>query len=280
MPTGSPYTDLDRPPLSEANLRRTLVRPGLFVKDVRVVTEAGSTNAELRSPAQAGAPEGTVLVAELQTAGRGRLDRSWMSPARAGLTFSMLLRPPPSVPARRWPWLPLLTGCAVAEAVRSVAGVEPWLKWPNDVLIDERKACGILVERIETPTGPACVVGVGLNVTTTPAELPGPAATSLRLAGASTTDRGTLLVALLRTFEALYTAWCRIDGDPDAGQGGGIRSAYRTRCATLGRQVRIELEPDRWLSGTAEDVDLDGRLVVRTPTGVQAVGAGDVRHVR
>ena len=280
MPTGSPYTDLDRPPLSEADLRRRLVRPGLFVQDLRVVTEAGSTNAELRSRAQAGAPEGTVLVAELQTAGRGRLDRGWTSPARAGLTFSLLLRPPPSVPARRWPWLPLLAGCAVAESVRAQAAVEPWLKWPNDVLLDERKVCGILVERIETPTGPAAVVGIGLNVTTTTAELPGPAATSLRLAGASPTDRGTLLVALLRTFDALYTAWCRIDGDPDAGPGGGIRAAYRSRCSTLGRQVRIEIEPDRWLAGTADDVDLDGRLVVRTADGVHAVGAGDVRHVR
>lgn len=280
MPPSSPYVDLDRPPLPADSLRRTLTGPGRFVRDLLVVAEAGSTNADIRALAVEGAPEGTVLVAEHQTAGRGRLDRGWTSPPRAGLTFSVLLRPPGTVPSARWPWLPLLTGCAVVEAVRDATGVGPSLKWPNDVHHDDRKLCGILLERVETPQGPAAIAGVGLNVTTTPAELPEATGTSLRLAGATSTDRGTLLVALIRTFEALYAAWTRANGDPDAGAGGGLRAAYRARCGTLGRQVRVQLGPGEWLEGLARDIDGEGRLVVRTPDGDRAVGAGDVVHVR
>ena len=240
----SPYTDLDRPPLREAALRRALRVPDGFVSDLRVVTEVDSTNADLRDQALAGAPAGSVLVAEYQRAGRGRLDRGWTSPPRAGLTFSVLLHPPATVPARRWPWLPLLTGCAVVEALRSAADLQTaGLKWPNNVVVDDRKVCGILLERVETPTGPAAVVGIGLNVTTTTAELPSPQATSLQLAGASTTDRSTLLIAVLRALEALHTAWYDAGGDPDVGHGGGLRAAYRARCTTIGRDVRVQLGP-------------------------------------
>ncbi|MFD2082113.1 BirA family transcriptional regulator, biotin operon repressor / biotin-[acetyl-CoA-carboxylase] ligase [Actinopolymorpha cephalotaxi] len=278
----SPYVDLDRPPLAAGGLRATLVSPGRLVTDLRVVAETGSTNADVRALAVAGAPEGTLVATDYQSAGRGRLLREWTSPPRSGLMFSLLLRPV-EVPAQHWPWLPLLTGCAVVEALESAAGVRPRLKWPNDVLLDDRKVCGILLERVETPTGPAAVVGVGLNVSTTAAELPGSHATSLRLAGAATTDRGTLLVAVVRTLEALYAAW-RAGGDVAADRPddlhGGLRAAYRARCATVGRDVRVQLAPDRWLEGRAVDVDEGGRLVVRTTDGDHALGAGDVVHVR
>jgi BirA family transcriptional regulator, biotin operon repressor / biotin---[acetyl-CoA-carboxylase] ligase len=280
MPSGSPYVDLDRPPLRAGNLRRALTGPGRFVSDLQVVAETGSTNAELRTRALAGAPEGSVLVAEHQTEGRGRLDRGWSSPPRSGLTFSILLRPGTGVPARRWPWLPLLTGCAVVEAIAAVSGVRPVLKWPNDVLLAERKLCGILVERIESPEEPAAVVGIGLNVTSAPDELPDDQAISLRLAGAADTDRSTLLVALLRTFETLYSSWRDTHGDPAEGAGGGLRDAYLRRCATIGRQVRVQIGPDRWVEGLAREVDADGRLVVETAEGDHPLGAGDVVHVR
>ncbi|WP_020576846.1 biotin--[acetyl-CoA-carboxylase] ligase [Actinopolymorpha alba] len=273
------YVDLDRPALPAESLRAALIGPGRLVRDLRVVSATGSTNADLRALAAEGAPEGTLLAAEHQTAGRGRLDRGWTSPPRSGLTFSLLLRPT-GVPARRWPWLPLLTGCAVVEAVSAVAGVRPHLKWPNDVLLDDRKLCGILIERVETAEGAAAIVGIGLNVTTTPEELPRPTATSLRIAGAANTDRGTLLVSLVRALETFYTDWRLAVGDPDAGAGGGLRGAYRSRCATLGRRVRVQLGPDRWLDGTARDVDEDGRLVVRAADGDHPLGAGDVVHVR
>ena len=120
-----------------------------------------------------------MVVAEHQTAGRGRLDRSWETPPRAALTFSVLLRP--SVGPEQWPWLPLLTGYAVGTALRD-AGFDAGVKWPNDVLIGDLKVAGILVERVDTPTGPAAVLGVGLNVSTTAEELPVPTATSLALA--------------------------------------------------------------------------------------------------
>jgi BirA family biotin operon repressor/biotin-[acetyl-CoA-carboxylase] ligase len=269
------------------DVRRALLGADGVVSELRVVEETGSTNANVRAAAMAGAPEGVVVVAEHQTAGRGRLDRRWVAPARSGLTFSILLRPV-TVPARRWPWLPLLAGCAVLDGLTAVAGVTARLKWPNDVLVDERKLGGILLERVETPTGPAAVVGIGLNVTMTADELAATrsaaesavAATSLLLAGARTTDRASLLVALIRALQTRYQAWRAVGGDPDAGECGGLRADYRAVCATLGRDVRVQLAPDRWLSGRARDIDADGRLVVRTSTGDQVLGAGDVTHVR
>jgi BirA family biotin operon repressor/biotin-[acetyl-CoA-carboxylase] ligase len=281
----SPYTDLDRPPLRAAALRRALVAPGRLITDVEVVAEIGSTNAELRSRALDGAPEGVLLVAEHQTAGRGRLERTWTSPPRAGLTFSVLLRPGSQVPGRRWPWLPLLVGCAVVEAIASVSetakgvSLEPELKWPNDILLGDRKLCGILVERVDTQTGPAAVAGVGLNVTSTASELPD-TATSLRLSGATTTDRPTLLIAIVRMLDALYSAWRSAAGDPEAGPGGGLRRAYRRRCATIGREVEVRLGGDRRVVGRATDVDGDGRLVVVTEEGERSFNAGEVVHLR
>lgn len=291
-PPSSQDTNPDRPPLAVDDIRRALFDADGVVSELQVVDETGSTNVDLRAAAVAGAPEGVVLAAEHQTAGRGRLDRRWVAPPRSGLTFSTLLRPT-TVPARRWPWLPLLAGCAVVDGLAVAGGLAVRLKWPNDVLADERKLGGILLERVETPTGPAAVVGVGLNVTTTAEELSQAtergstegaegeasslASTSLLLAGARTTDRAMLLVALLRALETRYQAWRAADGDPDAG---GLRADYRTACATLGRDVRVQLGPGRWLTGHAHDIDEDGRLVVRTSDGDQALGAGDVAHVR
>src|SRR5215469_17975770 len=152
----SPYARLDRPPLSAAALRRALVRPGELWTAVEVRERTGSTNADVAAAARAGTPEGLVVVAEQQTAGRGRLDRRWESPPRAGLAFSVLLRP--AVPASRLGWLPLLAGVALVEAVRRQAEVDAVLKWPNDLLVDERKCAGILAEAVPEPA-PAAVLG-------------------------------------------------------------------------------------------------------------------------
>ncbi|GAA2451696.1 biotin--[acetyl-CoA-carboxylase] ligase [Actinomadura vinacea] len=287
----SPYADLDRPPLHEGALRRALVRPDTLWQDVRVVPETGSTNADLAAAAGEGAPEGTVLVTELQIAGRGRLGRPWAAPARSGLMFSMLLRP--GVPAARLGWSPLLTGVAVAMAVRRMtawsqegagffaeegdrtdAAVDVRLKWPNDLLVGERKLAGILVEKVED----ALVVGIGLNVGLRESELPVPTATSLAIEGAPLSDRAPLLRAILREFETWYREWTSLGGDPETS---GLRTAYKGLCATLGREVRIELPGGDVLRGTASDVDASGRLVVTGPDQAErAVGAGDVVHVR
>ena len=249
------YGDLERPPLRPRALQRALGPDGWRVE---VLPTAGSTNAVVAERARAGEPAGLVVVAEQQTAGRGRLDRTWVSPARAGLTLSVLVRP--DLPPVRWPWLPLLTGLAVARTAQQ-AEVDAVLKWPNDVLVGGRKVCGVLVE---VPTTGAAVLGVGLNVTTRADELPHDQATSLQLAGATTTDRDTLLRALLR---ALGDVLADVEGS---------RAAYRELCSTVGMRVRVELPGGRSTQGLAERVDEDGRLVVDGT----AYGAGDVVHLR
>jgi BirA family biotin operon repressor/biotin-[acetyl-CoA-carboxylase] ligase len=210
-----------------------------------------------------------VLVAEEQTAGRGRIGRQWVSPPRAALLFSVLLRPA-AIPGHRRGWLPLLTGTAVAFALRSTSGVDARLKWPNDVLVNGRKIAGILAEQ----AGDAIVVGTGINVTTQPAELPPGPATSLLGSGAATTARDTLLVAVLGELERRYRRWMGDPGDPE------LRSSYLGTSATVGSEVRVGLPSGEVLTGTAVDVDDLGRLVVRTASGETTVTAGDVVHVR
>ncbi|MFD9339642.1 biotin--[acetyl-CoA-carboxylase] ligase [Streptomyces sp. NPDC060028] len=271
------WSSLDRPPLNAASLRRALVTDGGLWTSLEVVAATGSTNTDLAARA-AELPEGAVLVAEEQTAGRGRLDRSWVAPARSGLFFSVLLKPGPGVPAERWGWLTLLAGVAVANGLSRAAGVDTALKWPNDLLVgvegEERKVGGILAERVSD----GVVIGIGLNVTLTEDELPVDTAGSLALAKAAVTDRDPLLKAVLRSLEQGYGDWRAAAGDPAAS---GLQETYAAGCATLGKHVRAELPGGRTLTGTAEAVDTDGRLVVRTAEGArEAVGAGDVVHLR
>ncbi|MFE2039278.1 biotin--[acetyl-CoA-carboxylase] ligase [Streptomyces scopuliridis] len=281
----SRWSDLERPPLNERALRRGLIRPGGLWSSLDVVAATGSTNSDLAARARAGADgtpgaaEGTVLIAEEQTAGRGRLDRRWSAPARSGLFFSVLLRPGPGVPVHRYGWLPLLTGVAVAAGLARAAGVDTALKWPNDLLVtvdgEERKAGGILAERAGDD---AVVVGVGVNVSLHAAELPVPAAGSLALANAVSLDRDTLLRGVLRSLEQWYGEWREVGGDPAASR---LQEAYAAGCATLGRTVRAVLPGDRELLGEAVAVDGDGRLVVATEDGARhPVGAGDIVHLR
>ncbi|MPZ60749.1 MAG: biotin--[acetyl-CoA-carboxylase] ligase [Propionibacteriales bacterium] len=272
----SPYDDLDRRPLDAAALRRALVTAESLWREVVVVDETGSTNSDLAAEARAGAEDGLVLVAEHQQHGRGRLDRSWTAPPRAAVTFSVLVRPA-GLPTGRWPWMPLLTGVAVCEAVRRHCEVGATLKWPNDVMVEDRKLAGILLERVDAGDGtPAAVIGVGLNVSSRPDELPVPEATSLALEGASTTDRTVVLRQILRTFEWLYWGWLVSGGD----SAGGLAVSYAERCSTLGRRVRVEMTTGEPVEGIARRVDPDGRLVVATDAGETAVGAGDVVHLR
>ncbi|MDI3409075.1 biotin--[acetyl-CoA-carboxylase] ligase [Streptomyces cavernicola] len=279
--TGSgPWSDLDRPPLSAASLRRALVRPGGLWTVLDVVQSTGSTNVDLAARAVDDA-EGAVLIAEEQTAGRGRLDRSWTAPARSGIFLSVLLKPR-EVPVERWGWLPLLAGVATATALSRTAGVDTALKWPNDLLVtvdgEERKAGGILAERAGAGDAAGVVLGIGVNVTLGADELPVPGAGSLALAGAKSTDRDPLVRALLRSLEQWYGDWRAAAGDPAASR---LQETYAAGCATLGRRVRAELPGDRALVGEATALDADGRLVVTTADGSrEAVGAGDVVHLR
>jgi BirA family transcriptional regulator, biotin operon repressor / biotin---[acetyl-CoA-carboxylase] ligase len=237
--------------------------------DITVVEETGSTNADLLED---DGQEGAVLVARHQTAGRGRLGRTWLTPKNAALTFSVRLRP--DMPVARLGWLPLAAGVAVAEAVRDECALTVSLKWPNDVLHHQRKLAGILAE--QSASG-AIVVGIGLNMSATEDELPpsGPGGlvpTSLAIVGRPDADRDALLTAILDRLGKLY----------DVLQAGGeIRDDYLAWSGTLGQSVRIELPGDRSLTGTATGIDEHGRLLI---TGEDdqtvAVSAGDVVHLR
>ena len=220
---GSAEARTGRRALDAGAVRQAVITPGGLWQTVEVTAATGSTNADLLARAAVGAPEGAVLAAEEQRAGRGRLGRAWVSPPRAALTFSLLLRPQGVPPARRG-WLPLLAGVAVTAAVRSVAAVEAQLKWPNDVLAGPAKLGGILAEA----AGDAVVIGIGLNVSTEPAELPPPGpgalpATSLRILGVSGPSRERLLAEILAGCERWYQAWRRAGGDPERC---GLRAEY------------------------------------------------------
>ena len=290
----------DRIPLSAAALSAALTGPGRLWRDVTVLAETGSTNSDLLAAARAGAAEGTVLAAEVQTAGRGRLDRRWICPPRAALSFSVLLRPD-GVPAVARGWIPLLAGVAVAAGLRAQAGLDARLKWPNDVLVGGAKIAGILAEQ----AGDAIVLGIGINVTTRRDELPVPHATSVVLAGAAP-DREQLLVAVLGELETWYRRWVAAvaagppvvagpvlagpvlagtaaAGTALAGPGGdpaGLRAEYLRLSATVGQQVRVSMPGGKLVTGRAGDVDATGRLVVETASGPVPVSAGDVVHVR
>ncbi|MGI8681762.1 MAG: biotin--[acetyl-CoA-carboxylase] ligase, partial [Mycobacteriales bacterium] len=265
----SPYADLDRPPLSATALRSALVRDGGLWRELRVVAETGSTSADAAAAARSGAAEGLVIVAEHQSAGRGRLDRSWQSPPRAGLTMSVLLRP--AVPRERWGLLTLVVAVAAARAVRERTGVAVEVKWPNDLVVSDRKLAGVLAEVV----GDAVVVGLGLNVSTRPAELP-PGATSLAVETGEAVNRQPVLLALLREVGVAYDKWESTGGPAEP-----MLRSYRQLSATLGRTVRATLTGGETLTGRAVAVDGTGRLVV-TPEGgpSRTLSTGDVVHLR
>ncbi len=245
-----------RSPLDEAALQ-AVAGPQWTV---RLHAEAGSTNA-----LAAAEPESNlVVVADHQQAGRGRLDREWVTPPGAALTFSAVLDP--LVDNEWWPVVPLVTGYAVARAL----GGPFTLKWPNDVLIDGRKVCGILVERVATRP-PRVVIGIGINVDQTEDELPVPTATSLTLAGHGV-DRTTLFGDVLGSLRAALGHFAR---HPDL-----FMNQYRDRSATLGQDVRVELPGDRTVEGRVVDFDDHGGLILRTADEAVTLSAGDVVHVR
>jgi BirA family transcriptional regulator, biotin operon repressor / biotin---[acetyl-CoA-carboxylase] ligase len=270
-------------PLREDWLRATVVTAGSMWTDIRVLAETGSTNSDLLRLAADGAPQGLVIAAQAQTAGRGRQGRIWQNRPGAALTFSVLLRPR-RVPQSARGWMPLLAGIATVAAVRSASGVDARLKWPNDILVGDGKLTGILAEQT---TGDAIVVGIGLNVRGGVGDLPVPTATSLELHGAGQTDRNELLAEILHRLERWYLRWAEpASGGPAPARPGdadacGLRPEYLRQCATIGRIVKIALPGGRSLDGTAIDVDGNGCLIVRNEAGVLVpISAGDVIHVR
>ncbi|MEV6232144.1 biotin--[acetyl-CoA-carboxylase] ligase [Saccharopolyspora shandongensis] len=267
--------------LDGPRLRARLVDDGPYAA-LDVVVSTGSTNTDLMAAAGRGAADRTVLIAEEQLSGRGRMNRQWTSPRGHGLFVSVLLRP--EVPPTAISWLPLIAGVALAETVERTTGVRATLKWPNDLLLGDgdewSKGAGILGEAVTGPDGVAIVLGMGINVFQKREDLPrgagGLPATSLAAEGADV-DREEFAVALLTAFAEVDDRWRAADGDVVAS---GLLDRYRRLCGTLGQQVRVELGDDQ-LRGVATDIDETGRIVVRTPDGrTTAVSAGDVVHLR
>lgn len=264
-----PWSDLSRPPLSAVRLMRSFDGDPMW-REIRVVPMTTSTNADVAAAARDGATDGLVVIAEQQSAGRGRLDRSWQSPARAAVLLSVLLRP--RVGQAHWPLLSLVAGLAAVEALISVGGVDARLKWPNDVMVDGLKLGGILAERVDD----AIVVGLGINVSTRRDELPVDNATSLALVGGST-DREILLKETLRALSRRYAAWHDTGGAPAR-----VMPAYRERCETIGQHVELHLPGGDVVCGLAAGVDDGGQLLLRDDaTGAERAWlVGDVTHVR
>lgn len=263
------------PTLDEVRLRELLLSPPTPWTSVVVVPETGSTNADLAARAAGSSEAGAVLVAEHQTRGRGRLTRQWTAPPGTALATSVHVVPHVAVSA--WTWLPLLVGLAVRDGIAEATGLLAELKWPNDVLVDGRKLCGILAERADGPAGVGSIIGFGINVAMTAEQLPVPTATSVllecRRAGVPQPDPTDLLAAVLRSLGHWYARW-------DRGEAEAVRGAYTTACGTLGRRVRVVLSGTDSVEGVAESLDADGRVVVRHRGGLQAFGAGDIVHLR
>jgi BirA family biotin operon repressor/biotin-[acetyl-CoA-carboxylase] ligase len=269
--------------LDAERLRARLVDDGPYAAlDVVLVT--GSTNTDLVTAAGRGAADRTVLITEEQQAGRGRVQRTWVSLRGYGLYTSVLLRPQ-SVSAAELAWLPLITGVALAEATQRTTGLPTALKWPNDLLLADGdrwyKAAGILADGLTTSEEIAVVVGIGVNVHHGPEQLPqeqgGLPATSFAALGAEV-DREDFAVELLTTLAEVDDRWRRHAGDVVAS---GLLDRYQRWCGTLGQSVRVELSAQDSLYGTATEVDPSGRLVVRGVDGaVTPVSAGDVVHLR
>ena len=269
-------TDRDhlRTPLDAAALRAELIGTGLGWRKLDVVEETGSTNADLLACAAAGTDiAGAVLIAEHQTAGRGRHGRGWSAAPRAQITMSVGVSVV-DVPTEGWGWLSLATGVAVVDAVAPLLdgiGVQAGLKWPNDVLAGGGKLAGILAEVAR----PVVVIGLGLNVTQSPEEVDRPGATSLLDLGVAAPDRDQLVRRLLRELGGRIVGWRAARGADWQ-----LAADYRARSLTIGTRVRAQLPGGNEIVGTATAVDDQGRLCLETGNETVVVSAGDVVHLR
>ena len=267
-PTHLPYVPIDAARLTAA-LAEDPATAGW--PNPRVVSSTGSTNADVVALAEAGAPRGTVVIAEEQVAGRGRLGRAWDSRAGSGIWMSVLLHPPL---VASWSWLPLLVGVAVRDALVAI-GAPVDLKWPNDVIAGDpyAKVAGLLIEAVPDPRG--AVIGIGINVH--PESVAGfPEATCVdRLV--DRVDRTELAARVLTQVARDYAEWARVECDAVAS---GLAARYRAACRTLQWVVRVSLPDGSALVGRAVDIDADGRLRVEVDGQAHVIAAGDVTRVR
>jgi len=267
---------IDRPGLDPGRIAALLADIG-WTRPLPVILErATSTNSEVALLVPSGVLEGACVVAEEQTAGRGRQGRVWVSPPSAGLWMSVLVRPG-DVPRSRWGWLSLLAGLAARDAITELGRVPVGLKWPNDLMTTGsqagmRKLGGILSEACgspDSPGGEAVIIGIGINVTLTPGELPTPHSTSLLVEGGPV-DRAELLVAILRHLFTRLEQWRATDPV--------LAGDYRAACVTLDRIVDVSMPGGRTVRGEATSIDDDGHLEIISQGKLVSVTAGDVIH--
>lgn len=270
-------------PLSVDSIHSTLATK-ILGRRIELFEQLSSTNQEATNLGQSGVEHGTVVIADRQTAGRGRLARTWFSPGSANVYCSLVLRA--NLPANRltdWlSWLPLITALAAAEAIESVTTAPVSLKWPNDLLMSGRKIGGVLCENIQaSPSGPFQVLGIGINVNMTsedfPAELRG-SATSVWNETHTIIDRNRLIAQLLLEMEQCI--------EELAGHGPQqLALAYQRRCSTIGHKVRASLADGSELTGYAESISEDGSLRIATRSGTHPdrfveLRAADIVHLR
>ena len=244
-----------------------------FVPKILRYESVSSTNNEVAQLASHGAEEGTAVVADEQTAGRGRLQRTWASGRGAGLYFSILLRP--KISQDRWSLITFMAALAVSDALQEACELETEIKWPNDLLAGERKICGILAEVIETHTGRGIVLGIGINLTgeAFPPELMS-AATSVAEATGRPPEREAVLSALVNALSRWYVLLHESDGPEKVLADWTSRSSY-----AFGRLVNV-VNGDEMVSGITRGLEADGALRLETETGLISLRAGDVVSVR
>jgi BirA family biotin operon repressor/biotin-[acetyl-CoA-carboxylase] ligase len=271
--------------LLQADAVQAALRTRYLGRSLHLVEQVGSTNTAAIALTQDGAVHGTVLVADTQTAGKGRLGRDWYSPAGEGLYCSIVLRPETEGPllGRFWEyssWIPLISAVAAARAIQTSTGLTARVKWPNDLLLDEHKVGGLLCESSarEPVSRSYLILGIGINVNTSQEHFPPELrdrATSLAIRAGRHIEKTGLLVALLQELEHALESLA--SARPEE-----LIQSYTDYCATIGRRVRIDLGSES-LEGRAESIALDGSLRVNRDgqeDQIVEVRAGDVIHVR
>jgi BirA family biotin operon repressor/biotin-[acetyl-CoA-carboxylase] ligase len=249
---------------------KTVLRPLILRFD-----SLPSTNTEAARQAAQGAPEGLCVVAREQTEGRGRAGRSWLSPMDAGLYFSIVLRPV-KLAARSWPLLTLMAALAVYDALLETCKLDADIKWPNDILVEERKLCGILAETIETEAGRAVVLGIGINLDDRafPPELKD-VATSIAALTGNNPDAEALLQSLIRALSRRYETLQASEGEEKTISDWSQHSSY-----AQARHVRVALAEETF-DGFTRGLEPDGALRVETDQGeIRVVRAGDITSLR
>ena len=248
--------------------------PDLFQPTILRYDALPSTNTEAASQAARGAPEGLCVVAREQTRGRGRQERVWVSPPDAGLYFSIVLRP--RLPLEAWPLVTLMAALAVRDALTEACALETDIKWPNDILFQGRKLCGILAETVETKPGRACILGIGVNLSERayPADLRAHA-TSVEAATHTRVDPEHVLAALVRRLASRYAQLHASGGETEIIRSWSANSSY-----AVGKRVRVRAATEIF-DGTTRGLEPDGALRVETATGeIKIVRAGDVHALR